>query len=40
MAINSKDIETLWNRYSGEGFKEGVFVCVVRYKYIPGYKDM
>lgn len=27
MAINSKDIETLWKRYTNEGFKGGVSVC-------------
>lgn len=27
MAINSKDIETLWKRYTSEGFKDGVSVC-------------
>ena len=27
MAINSKDIETLWKRYTSEGFKAGVSVC-------------
>ena len=29
MAVNSKDIETLWKQYSEEGVNDGIVHCVV-----------
>ena len=29
MAVNSKDIETLWKQYSEEGVNDGIVDCVV-----------